>query len=240
MRRADRLFDIMQILRNRGRSRVTLARELAETLEVSQRTIYRDIADLMKSGVAIDGEAGIGYMLRDGFDLPPMNFDSDEIESLLLGSSILAAWADPGLARAAKSVLQKVEAVLPDDQRDQLYSRHLGAPPSFRKPEIRIDSTKLREAIRNRQRVHIAYEDENGNNSIRVIRPLAMVFFPPNWLIAAWCERRNDFRSFRTDRIITMDIDGSLFEDEPGQGLDDFITRNQQSRAALKPPKARL
>ena len=194
MRRADRLFEIIQYLRRRKLAR---AQDLAERLEVSERTIYRDMRDLMISGVPIDGEAGVGYALRTGFDLPPLMFDEQEIEALALGARIVESWADPVLAEAAGNVIAKVEAVVPERLRRHLADATLLAPADHRAEPIAIDPAALRWAVRDRRKVHFAYRDGSERATVRTVRPLALSFYGPVWLLVAWCELRDDFRSFR-------------------------------------------
>ena len=157
MRRADRLFEIIQILRRR---KLVRARELAEALEVSERTVYRDIRDLMTSGVPIEGEAGVGYVLRGGFDLPPLMFGEQEIEALVLGARIIESWADQELAEAAGNVIAKVEAVIPERLRDHMAQTALLAPSRHFSEPISVDPSVLRRALRQRYKLQFAYSDE--------------------------------------------------------------------------------
>ena len=223
MRRADRLFDIIQILRRR---KLVRAKDLAERLEVSERTIYRDIRDLMASGVPIDGEAGVGYLLRDGYDLPPLMFDKEEIEALVLGARIVETWADPKLAKAASQVLAKVETVLPERLQTLMNETALLAPPDHYAEPITIDPSALRLAIRARQKIAFDYQDEAGKATKRQVRPLALSFFGPVWLLVAWCELRRDFRCFRLDRIAGLALREETFAPEPGKTVEDFLKRD--------------
>jgi predicted DNA-binding transcriptional regulator YafY len=232
MRRADRLFEIIQILRRKKRA--TRASDLAVILEVSERTIYRDIGDMIGRGVPIDGEAGVGYILRPGFDLPPLMFDEDEIEALLLGARIVQSWADPELAAAAAKVIQKVGDVLPEALRHHLDLAGLWAPADHAGKAIAFDQTALRHAIRNQQKVKFTYEDLSGQSSERVVRPLIMAFYGPVRLLAAWCELRNSFRVFRLDRITEFTTLEEAFEPEPGRTAEDFLKHDaKQKRARL-------
>jgi len=224
MRRADRLFKLVQVLR---RSRVVTAQRLSAELEVSERTVYRDIRDLTLSGVPIRGEAGVGYALAHGFDLPPLMFDVEEIEALVLGARVVQSWADPSLAKAADSVLAKVEMVLPDTLRPRIGTPTLLAPhlrPGSRAPNLGL----LRSALRDRRKVRFQYRDEANHQSQRTVRPLALAFWGKVWSMAAWCELRQDFRSFRLDRISELALTGEGFEVEAGKTLDDFIDRVTQ------------
>lgn len=227
MRRADRLFQIVQILRRR---RLTTARHLAETLAVSERTVYRDIRDLAASGVPVEGEAGVGYRLR-GFDLPPLMFSREEIEALVLGARIVESWADPGLARAAAEALAKVEAVLPRDRSHLVRDTHLFAPDDHARAEITVDLAALRAAVRESRRVRFCYTDGAGSDSERTVRALGLSFYGPVWLLAGWCELRHDFRTFRLDRMRDLEVLAGTFPREPGRTLQDFLDRMAEQPA---------
>jgi predicted DNA-binding transcriptional regulator YafY len=232
VRRADRLFEIIQSMRRQGLVR---ARDLSTALEVSERTIYRDIQDLVASGVPIEGEAGVGYVLKKGFDLPPLMFKEQEIEALVLGARIVESWADPELAAAATDVIAKVEAVIPDRLRDYMANTALLAPPHHYMEPIRFDVAELRRALRGQLKVHFRYTDAQAEPSERTVRPLCLAYFGPVWLLSAWCELRDDFRTFRLDRIENFRVPGERFRQEPGKTLHDFLKRDQtwtRSRAA--------
>lgn len=234
MRRADRLFEIIQIMR---RKRLTRAADLAEELEVSERTVYRDIRDLMASGVPIDGEAGVGYVLREGYDLPPLMFKESEIEALVLGAHIVESWADPDLARAAADIIAKVQQVLPEHLRKYMDNTALLAPDHTYKEPLTFELSDLRGAVREKHKVHFAYEDAVGGSTQRTVRPLSLAFFGPVWLLASWCELRNDFRAFRLDRIKTFALLDERFSNEPGKTMHDFLKRERawQRGAAHEP-----
>ncbi|MGE0460583.1 MAG: helix-turn-helix transcriptional regulator [Vicinamibacterales bacterium] len=221
MRRADRLFQIVQLLRRR-RTAVTAAR-LAERLGVSERTVYRDIQDLVLAGTPIDGEAGVGYRLRPEYDLPPLMFSRDEIHALVIGVRIASQVGDPQLARASESILAKVAAILPPDLAPVLSEAHFYVPPVSR---LRPTETLLviRAALTDKRRLALTYVDEQGRDSRRVVRPLAVFFWGHAWTLAAWCEVRNDFRDFRLDRITSAEP-GTAFPDEPGRTLRDLLAR---------------
>ena len=218
MRRADRLFRLVQLLR---RNRLVTAERIARELEVSQRTVYRDIRDLSLSGVPIRGEAGVGYALAHGFDLPPMTFNEDEIEALVLGTRVVQGYADPGLARAADAALAKIEMVLPEGTRHRIANIRLIAP-RLKKGSTAGPLGMIRDGLRNRRRIVLKYRDEQGKTTQRTTRPLAVAFWGKTWTLAAWCELRNDFRSFRLDRMLSAQM-SEPFQDEPGKTLDDFI-----------------
>jgi predicted DNA-binding transcriptional regulator YafY len=223
MRRADRLFQIVQLLRAR---RLTTAAALAAELQVSPRTVYRDIADLSRSGVPVLGEAGMGYALRQGYELAPLAFNAEEIEALAAGARLVRAWADPELARAASAALAKIEPGLPEPLRAGLRDPTLRAP--------RLDGgglvaalKPLRQACRKKQRVRFEYTDLGGQVSRRKVRPLALLFWGRVWTLAAWCEWRQDFRSFRVDRLRGLACGPQTFVDEPGKMLKDLLKRER-------------
>jgi predicted DNA-binding transcriptional regulator YafY len=199
MSRAKRLLDLIQTLR-RYRRPVSAAR-LADELAVSLRTIYRDIQLLIAQGAPIEGEAGIGYVLRPGFTLPPLMFSHDEIEAIVLGSGLVARAADPALAKAARNAVAKITAVLPADRSHEAEASGLlaGAIPSA--PIDGVDLAPIRSAIRTEQKIWIAYNDETGMRTERRIWPISLTFCARVRLLAAWCELRQNYRHFRTDRI---------------------------------------
>jgi len=198
MRRADRLFHIIQLIRGR---RLTTAAFLAQRLEVSERTIYRDVADLGRSGVPISGEAGVGYLMRPGYRLQPLMFDAEELAALALGSRMVRSWADPALGRAAERALVRIESVLPQALR-QDPARDALLVPGFHVPEaMRAPMAALRASIAAHRKVRLAYTRADGLASQRVIHPLGLVFWGETWTLGAWCELRGGFRSFRLDRI---------------------------------------
>lgn len=218
MRRADRLFQIIQLLR--GRRRAVTARWLAERLEVSERTIYRDIRDLVSTGTPIEGEAGVGYTLRSGYDLPPLMFDEEELEALVLGARVAAAFGDERLARAAERALSKVTAVLPRGLAEKLRAAALFAP---RFPRAANESLGVvRAAINDRRRLRMRYERADGDLRVRTVRPLAAFFWGSSWTVTAWCELRDDFRTFRLDRMREIEL-GEPFLEEPGKTLHDYV-----------------
>ncbi len=224
MRRADRLFQIVQLLRGR---RVVTATELAEELEVSPRTIYRDVRDLIASGVPIEGEAGIGYLMPRGFDLPPLMFDEHEIEALVLGARMVETWGDPALAKRARSVLSKVENVLPERLKPRLEAVALFAPAGI-EHEHAAKLEPLRRGVNERRKVRFDYVDASGRSTSRTVRPVCLTFWGRTWLATAWCELRVDFRSFRPDRMGAVELLDAAFEDEEGKNLEAFLRRVQR------------
>jgi len=221
MRRADRLFQIVQYLRG---GRLVTARDLAARLEVSERTIYRDIADLQSSGVPIDGEAGVGYILREGFDLPPLMFTRDEVAALVLGARLAKAWGGARMALAAEEALLKIESVLPEKERPKLRQTPLFALDFEQSDDVRAMLDRLDEAIRERHRLRLAYKRLDGEHSIRTVRPLGLYYWGKVWTLVAWCELRTDFRVFRVDRIGAPHAALS-FAAEQGRMLRDFLRK---------------
>lgn len=235
MRRADRLFQIVQMLRRR---RVTTAAQLASALSVSERTIYRDIDDLSASGVPILAEAGVGYALAKGFDLPPLMFTRDEVEALVLGARIVRAWADPALARSAGEALAKIESVLPPPLRERIPQAEIFAPDFHVDAEQRQRLQPLREAIGERRKLRLGYRDGEGAASERIVRPLGLFFWGTTWTLGAWCELRRGFRTFRTDRIATLEPLPETFAPEPGRTLADLIRAYSASSGSARTPRA--
>lgn len=227
MRRADRLYQIVLLL---GRGRVLTARWLAGELGVSERTLYRDVADLMATGAPIDGEAGVGYRLRSGFQLPPLMFDNDELQALALGAAMVRAWSDTELARAAGRVLAKIDTVLPTQLRGRWDKETLVAPDFFIPQSTAQWMPQLRQAIDGRLLVQMTYEREDGEAFERIVWPLGLVFWGTTWTLAAWCEHRAAFRAFRLDRIRTLDLLALPFPDVTGRRFKDYI---QQARGTL-------
>jgi predicted DNA-binding transcriptional regulator YafY len=228
MRRADRLFEIVQYLRGR---RLTTARQLAERLEVSDRTIYRDVADLLASGVPIEGEAGVGYRLNASYDLPPLMFNYDEIESLAAGARMVQAWGSPELKKAAELALAKIASALPKDKRIVLERTPLFAPDFFIDRAVGKRLDEMRHAIRDHAVLNIDYADLRAARTVRDVRPLACSFWGGTWSLAAWCELRQDFRAFRLDRIKAVTLVGRRFADESGKTYADYVRKMQREFA---------
>ena len=209
MSRAARLLDLMQALR-RHRRPVT-ADTLAQKLGVSKRTLYRDIATLIGEGAPIEGEAGMGYVLREGFFLPPLAFDDEEIDALVLGLRWVSRNADIVLAQAAYESLAKIAAVLPANLRDAMESERIFAATDREQPIVKIDVKAIRDAIRLSRKVEIVYRDGKNVPTTRKIWPIALAFFNDVWLVVAWCETREDFRHFRTDRIESATVSAGRY-----------------------------
>ncbi|MBZ5582827.1 MAG: YafY family transcriptional regulator [Acidobacteriia bacterium] len=220
MRRADRLFQIVQYLRGR---RLTTAAQLARWLAVSERTVYRDISDLSLSGVPVEGEAGVGYRLRAGFDLPPLMFTAAEVEALAAGARMVEAWGGPALAGQARSAASKIALALPKARREELDGARLFAPGFHVPPGATAGLETVRQAIQQRRKLRFEYNDSAEQPSSRTVRPLALSFWGAAWTVAAWCELRGGFRNFRLDRIRRLELSGETFQEDPGRGLDDFL-----------------
>lgn len=220
MRRADRLFQIVQHLRGR---RLTTAAQLASWLEVSHRTIYRDIRDLSLSGIPIEGEAGVGYRLSKGFDLPPIMFTFDEIEALAAGARIVESWGGPALASASRTALLKIQQALPAERRAELERTRLFAPGFHIDAKTGERLEAIRAAISALRKVELDYRDSTGSTSHRVIHPLGLFFWGAAWTVAAWCESRHAFRSFRLDRIRGLRTLPEPFEPQPDRTLEAYV-----------------
>ncbi len=220
MRRADRLFQIVQLIRGR---RLTTAAWLAQRLEISERTVYRDVADLQRQGVPLEGEAGMGYRLGKGFDLPPLMFSNDEAQALVAAVRIAQTWLDPQLASAAQDALSRVMSVLPAAARAAAESLLVMVPPVGLEPGVQHVLQKLREAAQAKQACQISYRDAAEIRSERRVRPLGVFYWGKVWTLAAWCEVRRDFRNFRVDRIEALQVSDIHFLDEAGKTLADLL-----------------
>jgi predicted DNA-binding transcriptional regulator YafY len=215
MRRSDRLFDVIQRLRTATRP-MTAAR-LAADLEVTPRTIYRDIAVLQARRVPIDGEAGVGYVLRKGFDLPPLMFTADEVEAIAVGARLVRRLRDPKLQEAAESVFAKVTVVLPEALRSSLVDPHVFVSPGDAATARGVDLAELRAAIRDSRKLYIGYADEQGRRTNRTIWPIAMAYYVDVTLVGAWCELRADYRNFRVERIQSSKVLDEHFDQDNGR-----------------------
>ncbi|SSC69686.1 unnamed protein product [Ciceribacter sp. T2.26MG-112.2] len=213
MRKASRLFEIIQILRLSRR--VVTAAEIAAQLEVTPRSIYRDIAALQAMRVPIEGERGLGYILRPGFDLPPLMFSVEETEAIVLGLALLERTADTALKQAARRVNTKIAAAVPEPLRQVLQGNALQAWGSVAPAPEGIDLAMVRSAIRDERKLLFDYRDEWGNATERTVRPLALVYYSATAVIVAWCELREAIRNFRADRVEDCQ---PLEEFFPGEG----------------------
>lgn len=216
MRKASRLFEIIQILRLAGLP--ITAQQMAERLEVSERSIYRDIAALQAMRVPIEGERGIGYILRPGFHLPPLMFSAEETEAIVLGMALTKRTGDRELGEASTRVLDKIAAALPAPLRQALSSRALHAWGSAIPAAEGVDLGVVRQAIRDEEKLAIDYRDERGNVTQRIIRPIALIYYSEAAVVVGWCELRDGIRNFRIDRTLTCAPTGTGFHGE-GEAL---------------------
>jgi predicted DNA-binding transcriptional regulator YafY len=229
LRRAERLFQLIQILR--GARRPVTAEQMARELETSKRTIYRDIAELLAQRVPIQGEAGIGYVLDRGFDMPPLMLTPDEIEAAVLGARWVMARGDPALSRAARDLIAKIGAVIPDHLQPFLLE---GALTTSERPfalvEDAIDMARVREAIRGQAKIALVYRDEAGAETSRTIWPIAVGYYDAVRLIAGWCELREGFRNFRTDRVVGADFTDARYPGRRAQLMHRWRTEMAEAR----------
>lgn len=223
MRRADRLFQIVQLLRRRRSA--TTAAHIAERLGISERTVYHDIRDLNLAGTPIDGEAGVGYRLRPGYDLPPLMFTRDEIHALVLGARIVRQFGDPALARASDAILSKVATVIPPDLAPLIADTPLFVPSMIGAKRSMDALAVVREALTGRRKLRMTYGGATGDTTERTVRPLGLFFWGRTWTLAAWCELLNDFRNFRIDRASELVALDEEFQEEAGKTLRDLLTR---------------
>ena len=223
MRRADRLFQIVLML---GRGKILTAHTIAERLEVSDRTIYRDVQDLVLSGVPIDGEVGVGYRLHRGYQVPPMMFDDEELQALLFGADVAKSYGDPAMAAAADRILAKVDAVLPERLRSKLVTRGVWVPDERISETVAQSLGEARNAINNQLRLFLDYHNAEGTATERIIWPLALAYWGRTWTLGGWCELRQAFRNFRLDRISTLQTLSSNFPSESGKRLEDYLRQN--------------
>ena len=229
MRRAERLFQIVQIIRGR---RLSTAAFLAQRLEVSERTVYRDVAELMAQGVPIEGEAGVGYRMHAGFDLPPLMFTKDEAQALVASVRLAQPRLDAALARHAEGALSKILAVLPPAARAAAESLAVYAPPIGIDEGTRQRLETLRVATEARHKLRLVYLDLKQQRSERTVRPLGCFYWGAVWTLAAWCETRAGFRNFRVDRIPTVQVLDERFRDEPGKTLADLFRQVENERGS--------
>jgi predicted DNA-binding transcriptional regulator YafY len=236
MRRADRLFQLVQILR---RDRTTTAARLAEELGVSERTVYRCIGDLARSGIPVQGEAGVGYALPAGFDVPPLMFTEEEIEALVLGARIVESWTDPALAEAARAALSKIDTVLPARLRDRIPDARLFAPAFHVRQALTENLGPLRTAIAGLRKVRFGYVDAVEARSERTVQPLGLFYWGAKWSLGAYCELRQGFRDFRIDRMADVVVLEERFAPVPGRTLADFFRKRQEEQSEERAARAR-
>ena len=235
MRRADRLFEIVQLMRG---GRLTTAAQLADRLEVSKRTIYRDVADLMASGVPITGEAGTGYVMGAGFDLPPLMFSESEIIALVAGARMIEVWGGKQMGLNATEAIVKIASVLPDHLKSRIDSVQVNTVDmNDLTDDTRRHVDTVEQAAHLRQSLTMAYRDEQGAVSNRTVRPLGVWYWGKVWTMVCWCELRNDFRMFRLDRVVDLQV-GEVFRDERGKTLRDFF-QSDRIKNDPRPPKGK-
>lgn len=222
MRRADRLMKLVHYLR-RMRRAVT-AERIATDFDICKRTVYRDIHDLMNTGVPIYGEAGVGYVIDKKYHLPPVMFDPDELEAIALGIAMVRNWTDEPFAEKANSAYEKIQAALPENLLTELQQLATYSSPSSAKIPWQVSFSDIRECIRQKQKIKFTYIDLKEKTTKRKIRPLSLIFFGPVWLLLGWCEKRKDFRNFRLDRMKELNVTAELFRDEKGKTLEDYIS----------------
>jgi predicted DNA-binding transcriptional regulator YafY len=220
MQKSERLFRLVLLLR---RGRVTTARELADTLEVSERTIYRDVQSLTLSGIPVEGEAGVGYILRHKLDLPPLMFSSEEAIALALGARMVMAWGDSDLEKAAVRVLEKVDAVAPPEVKTNLQDTAIEVPNFHINPTTKATLGKVRKALTERRKLRLHYVRVDGTESRRTVRPLGLFYWGSTWALGAWCEMRQGFRNFRIDRISEVRALNRSFEIDASVSLEEYM-----------------
>ncbi|MCL7408303.1 helix-turn-helix transcriptional regulator [Marivivens donghaensis] len=235
MRRADRLFQIVQLLRG---GRLVTAAQLAEKLEVTPRTIYRDVADLMSTGVPIEGEAGVGYIMRDGYDLPPLMFTEAEIVALVAGARMMQVWGGAAMAEGATEAIVKIEAVLPERLRQRVNAVGVNAHDmNDLSLEVRQLIDQIERVSYEKRRLTITYRDESGSATTRTVRPLGLWYWGKVWTMVCWCELRAGFRMFRIDRIADITED-ERFKDEAGKTLRDFYASDDRRPLMVSQPQS--
>jgi predicted DNA-binding transcriptional regulator YafY len=230
VRRADRLFDIVQALR--VASQPMTAAAIAARLEVTVRTVYRDIASLQASRIPIEGAPGIGYVLRRGFDLPPLMFTADEIDAIAVGARLVRRLRDPGLQDAAERLLEKITTVLPDALRPGVTAAPFFVSDGDAETPTGIDLSDLRRAIRETRKLRIAYADAQGQQSERTVWPIAMVYYVDVTLLGAWCELRHDFRHFRVERIVASALLEERFPTDNGKLMERWFALQRKETSA--------
>jgi len=222
MRRADRLFQLVLILQD---GKVRTARYIAEKLEVSERTIYRDIGDLIGSGIPIDGEAGVGYLLRDEYQLPPLMFTPDELKALALGAQMVKAWSDKKLGSVTATAMRKIESILPNKLRKEVELQEIIVPRWQLGEETAQNLGIVREAIAANTKIKCAYQSLKGDDTERIIWPFLLFFWGNKWTLGAWCEMRQAFRSFRIDLMRDLELLDPPFEEDEHRSLKAYVSQ---------------
>jgi predicted DNA-binding transcriptional regulator YafY len=220
VRRADRLFQLMLLLQE---GKVRTAHYLAEKLEVSDRTIYRDIGDLIGSGIPIDGEAGVGYLLRDEYRLPPLMFTSEELQALALGAQMVRVWADQKMASTTATAIRKIESILPDKLKQEIELQAIQVPSWGVGQQLKDNLELARLATDENCKLSIHYQSLQGEQTSRVIWPFILYFWGNKWTLGAWCELRQAFRSFRIDLMTGIEKTGELYDPTIGRDLQAYM-----------------
>lgn len=228
MRRTDRLFELIQILRDGHLHR---GRDLAEKLKISLRTLYRDMDTLIASGIPVEGERGLGYMMTAPITLPPLNLSLEELEALHLGLAVVGKATDEAMQKAAESLAAKIDAVLPEDRSAPASGWGFAVYPFKEAARGFMHMAPLRAAIRARRKVDITYQSLENQQTKRTVRPLQMEYWGRVWTLTAWCETRTAFRVFRVDRISTLDVSFDSFDEDPGKTLADYFAQAEQPGA---------
>ncbi len=212
----------MMLLLQEGRVRT--GSYLAEKLEVSTRTVYRDISDLVASGIPIDGEAGVGYLLRDDYRLPPLMFNAGELKALALGAQMVTAWSDHELASTTATAMRKIASILPDNLKKEIELHAIQVPGFQMKEEVSRKLAVVRRAVDNQEKLHLVYTTISGETSERIVRPLILYFWGKTWTLGAWCELRDGFRSFRVDRMGEVNGQDDRFEPTDECSLEAYMS----------------
>ena len=220
MRRADRLFQLMLLLQE---GHVRTAQYLAEKLEVSERTVYRDIGDLIGSGIPIDGEAGVGYLLRDEYRLPPLMFTGEELKALALGAQMVRTWSDEKMASTTATAIRKIESILPEKLKKETQLEAIQVPDFGVTKHLKENLERVRLATDENRKLLIGYRSLQDEETERVIWPMMLYFWGNKWTLGAWCELRENFRSFRVDLIGHIEETGEYYTSEPGRDLAAYI-----------------
>lgn len=220
MRRADRLFQLMLLLQE---GKVVTARYLGEKLEVSERTIYRDIGDLVGSGIPIDGEAGVGYLLRDEYRLPPLMFTADELKALALGARMVKVWSDTTLGSVTASAIRKIESILPPALKKEIELQEVQVPDYHVSRSLNHKLDVIRRAANQHLKLGVVYRSLQGEVTERIVWPLVLYYWGSKWTIGAWCELRDDFRAFRVDLMTNIEVQDVHFETQRGRDLETYL-----------------
>jgi len=220
MRRADRLFQLMLLLQE---GKVRTARYMAEKLEVSERTIYRDIGDLIGSGIPIDGEAGVGYLLRDEYRLPPLMFTGEELQALALGALMVRTWSDKSLASVTATAIRKIESILPEHLKKQIELQGIVVPSSRVSKATSDNLEAIRTAIDGNVKLDVCYQSLKGEETNRIIWPFILYFWGNKWTVGAWCELRDDFRAFRVDLMKEARLSELTFVPDTRRSLQGYV-----------------